>query len=80
MLIGDCGVDVEHDLEESNTSIELLVSSDVSADDLSAVAQRLVPQSEELLDVVPVWESGVTGVMQLVVLAQTAQILRERSD
>ncbi len=80
LLIGDCGVDVEHDLEESNTSIELLVSSDVSADDLSAVAQRLVPQSEELLDVVPVWESGVTGVMQLVVLAQTAQILRERSN
>ena len=80
LLVGDCGVDVEHDLEESNTSIELLVSSDVSADDLSAVAKRLVPQSEELLDVVPVWQSGVTGVMQLVVLAQTAQILRERNS
>ena len=80
MLIGDCGVDVEHDLEESNTSIELLVGSEISAEDVGAVATRLVPQAEELLDVVPSWEAGVTGVMQLVVLAQTAQILRERND
>jgi len=79
LLIGVCGVNPEHDLDESNTSIEILVGSEVAAEDLALVARRLVPQSYELLDVEPEWQSGVTGVMQLVVLAQMAQILRERS-
>ena len=80
LLIGDCGVHVEHDLDEQSSSIELLVDSDVTSQDLSGVAKRLVPQSEELLDVEPIWKSGITGVMQLVVLAQAAQFLRERHD
>ena len=79
LLISVCGVDVEHDLEESTSSLELLVGSEISAEDVQLVAQRLVPQSEELIDVEPSWQSGVTGVMQLVVLAQTAEILRERT-
>jgi len=78
LLIGVCGVNIEHDMDESNTSIEILVGSEVIAEDLQLVARRLVPQSDELLDVEPEWQSGATGVMQLIVLAQTAQILRER--
>ena len=79
LLISVCGVDVDHDLEKSTSSLELLVGSEISAEDVQLVAQRLVPQSEELIDVEPSWQSGVTGVMQLVVLAQTAEILRERT-
>ena len=70
---------MEHDLDDTNSSIELLVSGDVYADDLTAVAKRLVLQSEELLDVEPLWQDGMAGVMQLVVLAQAAQMLRERT-
>jgi len=79
LLISVCGVNPEHDLKESNTSIEILIGSEVSSEDLQLIARRLVPQSDELLDVNPEWQSGVTGLMQLIVLAQTAQILRERS-
>ena len=58
---------------------ELLVSGDVSAEDLNAVAKRIVDQSEELLDLTPAWHDGMVGVMQLVVMAQAAQMLRERA-
>lgn len=79
LLISVCGVDVEHDLNEPTSSIELLIGSEILAEDLEITARRLVPQSEELLDVEPKWQPGVTGLMQLIVLAQTAQILRERT-
>ncbi len=79
LLISGCGLTVEHDLDDTNSSIELLVNGDVYADDLTAVAKRLVLQSEELLDIEPVWQDGMIGVMQLVVLAQAAQMLRERT-
>ncbi|MEE8046244.1 MAG: hypothetical protein V3T49_05335 [Dehalococcoidia bacterium] len=79
LLVGGCGLSVDHDIDDETSSIELLVSGDVSAEDLGAVAKRLVAQSEELLDVDPDWQDGMIGVMQLVVMAQAAQILRERA-
>jgi len=79
LLISGCGLTVEHDLDDTNSSIELIVNGDVYANNLTAVAKRLIMQSEELLDVEPVWQDGMVGVMQLVVLAQAAQILRERT-
>ena len=79
LLISGCGLTVEHDLDDTNSSIELLVNGDVHGDDLNTVAKRLILQSEELLDVEPVWQDGMVGVMQLVVLAQAAQMLRERT-
>ena len=79
LLISGCGLAVDHDLDDVSTSIELLVSGDVSPEDLDTVAKRLVDQSEELLDLTPVWEDGMVGVMQLVVMAQAAQMLRDRA-
>ena len=80
LLIGGCGLSVDHDLDDTTSAIELLVAGEVSGEDLGSVAAQLIPQSEELLDVEPVWEDGMVGVMQLVVMAQAAQILRDRSD
>ena len=71
---------VDHDIDEETSAIELLVSGEVSAQNLGAIANRLVSQSEELLDVEPNWQDGMIGVMQLVVTAQAAQILRERAS
>ena len=79
LLISGCGLAVDHDLDDETSSIELLVSGDVSAEDLSSVAKRLVDQSDELIDLTPVWEDGMVGVMQLIVMAQAAQMLRERA-
>lgn len=80
LLISGCGLTVDHDIDEETSAIELLVSGEVSAQNLGAVANRLVGQSEELLDVEPNWQDGMIGVMQLVVTAQAAQILRERAS
>jgi hypothetical protein len=79
LLIGGCGLNVEHDIDDNNSSIELMITGDVLAEDLRSIADRLVTQSEELLDIKPVWNNGMIGVMQLVVMAQAAQILRERA-
>jgi uridine kinase len=78
LLIGGCGLNVDHDLNDTTSAIELVVSGEVSGEDLNSVAAQLIPQSEELLDVEPVWQDGMIGVMQLVVMAQAAQILRDR--
>jgi uridine kinase len=80
LLVGGCGLQVVEDLDDVNSSIELLVSGIAHADDLGAVARRLIPQSEELLDIEPTWQDGMIGVMQLVVMAEAAQVLRERVD
>lgn len=79
LLVNRSGTQVEHDLDTDRSSIELLVSGDISGEDLSIIAGRLIPQSDELLDVEPAWQDGMIGVMQLVVMAQTAQMLRERA-
>jgi len=79
LLIGGCGLNVEHDIDDNNSSIELLITGDVLAEDLRSISGRLVAQSEELMDIDPVWKDGMIGVMQLVVMAQAAQILRERA-
>jgi uridine kinase len=80
LLIGGCGLGVDSDLNDSDYSIELLVNGSAFASDIAEVARRLVPQSEELIDVEPVWQDGMIGVMQLVVMAQAAQVLRDRSN
>ncbi len=79
LLIGGCGLSVDHDLDDTTSAVELLVAGEVSGEDLGHVAAQLVPLSEELLDVQPDWQDGMTGVMQLVVMAQAAQILGDRS-
>jgi len=80
LLISGCSLMVDHDIDDETSSIELLVSGEASAEDLGAIAKRLIGQSEELLDVDPDWQDGMIGVMQLVVMAQAAQILRERAS
>ena len=79
LLIGGCGLNVEHDIDDNDSSIELLITGNVLAEDLRSISGRLVAQSEELMDIDPVWKDGMIGVMQLVVMAQAAQILRERA-
>jgi uridine kinase len=79
LLIGGCGLNVDHDLDDTTSAVELLVVGEVSSEDLATTAKQLIPQAEELLDVQPNWQDGMIGIMQLVVMAQAAQILRERS-
>lgn len=79
LLIGICGLEVDHQIDDTTAAIELLVVGEVNGADLRATASKLIAQFEELVDVEPIWSDGMVGVMQLVVMAQSAQILRSRS-
>lgn len=78
VLIGVCGLYVDtisaDDGSESITTIE----GDASEAEIALAAQMLVPRVLEFLDLRPKWESGVTGLMQLIVLSHINQKLNKR--
>ena len=51
----------------------------MSCDDVKSSAFLLVPHIEELLDVEPQWQSGMTGVMQVIVLMLIAESATSRT-
>ena len=56
----------------------LIVEGDPTADDIAAVAKALVPDMLDFLSLTPRWASGLTGVMQLVILDQIDQRLTSK--
>lgn len=77
VLLGVCGLNVDVTLPEGS-AVELLIDGDVDSDDIAFAADRLVPQLQELVDLHPVWDSGMTGLMQLISVAHSAHALRNR--
>jgi hypothetical protein len=78
-LIGVCGLQVDYDIsEKGGTSVTLVVTGDVDADDIKLAAKFFLSHMDDLLDIEPVFSGGPKGVMQLITLAHSAQALRER--
>ncbi len=78
VLIGVCGLHVEINNESADGAIELTIEGEVDAGDIAFAAGELLPQLNELLDSQPAWKSGMTGLMQLIVLLHITQALRAR--
>jgi uridine kinase len=78
VLIGVCGLHVEINNESADGAIELTIEGEVDAGDIAFAARELLPQLNELLDSQPAWKSGMTGLMQLIVLLHITQALRAR--
>lgn len=76
VLIGLCGLLVDVRQEEPAGGAVITIEGDVTAEDLTLAARRLVPSSEELLDPVPEWREGTQGLMQLFVLVHIIYTLR----
>jgi uridine kinase len=78
ILVGICGLhlDVLHHRESGE--IVLVVEGDCSADDMAQAARLICPNMLDYLDIHPLWKNGVSGVMQLVVLAHINQIYRKQ--
>lgn len=79
LLIALCGTQVDVTQAGNNNLAELVIDgSDVQAEDIHLTAGQLVPHLEELLARHPAWQAGMTGIMQLIVLLQLAELTPKR--
>ncbi len=78
MLIGICGLHLDMELAEDSDEVEMTIEGDVTAEDIALAAGTLAPNLQEMLDIRPHWEDGMTGIMQLMVLLQIEESLKNR--
>lgn len=78
MLIGICGLHLDIELAEDSDEVEMTIEGEVSAEDIALAAGTLAPNLQEMLDIHPQWEDGMTGIMQLMVLLQIEESLKNR--
>ncbi len=79
VLVGILGLHVDMLGGESPGEVEFRIDGEVSAPDIEMAAQLICPRLLEFLDIHPRWESGVTGLMQLIALSHIDQVLTEKS-
>lgn len=77
-LIGICGLHVDMKINTDDNEIELVIEGETTADDIALAAKSLLPRIHEFLDIIPKWEDGMKGLMQLIILSHINQSLRER--
>jgi uridine kinase len=78
ILIGVCGLHLDIQPSEESGDVEMTIEGDVAADDIALAARSLVPGLQEMLDIEPQWEHGMSGIMQLLVLIQIEESLKNR--
>ena len=78
VLIGVCGLHVDIAQESADGAVELTIEGETDGDDIALAARELLPQLNELLDITPIWQDGMLGLMQLIVLTHITQALRAR--
>ncbi|WP_363799984.1 hypothetical protein ABU614_08240 [Lysobacter firmicutimachus] len=78
ILIGICGLHLDVQTAEDGGEVEMSIEGDVAAEDIAMAARALVPGLEEMLDIQPRWEDGMSGIMQLLVLIQIEESLKSR--
>jgi len=79
-LITVCGLDIDMETikEGKDQKIKLLIDGDTHKDDIEIAVSILCPEIMEFLDVNPKWDSGMNGVIQLVVMTHINQSLKRR--
>ncbi len=78
ILIGVCGLHLDLQTVGDAGDVEMTIEGDVVAEDVDLAARKLVPDLHEMFDITPLWEDGVSGVMQLLVLVQIQEALKSR--
>ncbi|NQW58789.1 MAG: hypothetical protein HQ456_08785 [Polynucleobacter sp.] len=78
VLVGVCGLHVDHQWNQSAQSIELSIEGDVSPADIEMASAMLCPRLKDFLDLSPIWENGPLGLMQLITLVHIDQLLARR--
>ncbi len=78
VLVGVCGLHVEHTLTGDRAQVELVIEGECSSEDIAMAARRLIPRLNELLDLGACWRDGVAGLMQLITVAHIHEGMRKR--
>jgi uridine kinase len=78
-LVGLCGLTAEILPASAQSATRIFIEGDFSAADARAVGALLVPHIDELLDAEPIWQGGMTGIMQVVILMLIAEQARKRN-
>ena len=79
-LIALCGMHIDLAQSSRLDSISLSIEGDITDDDVSQVASLLIPNLEDLLPSNPCWESGHTGLMQLITLVHISDLLHRSTS
>jgi len=74
-LVGICGLQVDVNFAENSNTVELMIEGDIDAADVALAAGIMVPNLDELIALKPDWRGGMTGIMQLIVVVQTAHAI-----
>lgn len=78
ILVGLCGLHVDISTSDDGNELQMIIEGESSAEDIEMAAKILCPEVYEFLDVVPKWQHGVLGLMQLVTISHVSQILTKR--
>jgi uridine kinase len=79
LLMALCGVYVtESPLDDGR--LQLLIEGEPTADDVAALARRLVPGMADFIAVEPKWHAAMTGIMQLIILHELDSVRRKRAS
>jgi uridine kinase len=79
LMMALCGVYVtERPLQDGR--LEVLIEGEPTADDIAALARRLVPSMAEFVAVEPKWHPAMTGIMQLIILHELDNVRRKRTS
>jgi uridine kinase len=78
VFIGILGMRIDMKVLENCNMVEFNVEGNAHSESIKTAAKMLVPHLDELLGLKPKWDSGMLGIMQLVVLMQIATVLQER--
>jgi hypothetical protein len=79
LLMALCGVYVtESPLDDGR--VQLLIEGEPTADDIAALARRLVPGMADFIAVEPKWHPAMTGIMQLIILHELDNVRRKRAS
>ncbi len=75
-LVGICGLLLNVSTLDAKGEVIIEIQGDVTADDIQLAVKMLLPHIEELLDINPEWENGISGIMQLVALVEINELLK----
>ena len=78
VLISVCGLHVDMTVQGADGSATLTVEGETTGEDIALAVRKLLPEFEEMIDLMPAWSNGMLGLMQLIVLLHTEQSLRKR--
>ena len=67
-LVGICGCEITKADDERPGFIKLQISGDLASEDIEMAAHYVCPRVDELTDIPVSWQSGMLGVMQIIVM------------